>query len=237
MKTIFAILILGILCACATSPKPPTPETPEPSSAMPAESDGEIHNDPRLKSISAAIETRNLKKLREALDPIAKDPQGRSATENALINSGLYLVTLDGLKCDAKMVNLLEKVYQGRVTKFKAVSFISVDKSDSSTPLCKDVMANSLGKMKDPAMALTDVSNYYVKLMNDKAESQIEKKAAAYKKLLTTASAMIKEACKTSETDLVCSLRPAYLAIANPSKKPKTKAVEGNANSILEILK
>ncbi|MBC7371634.1 MAG: hypothetical protein H7326_08720, partial [Bdellovibrionaceae bacterium] len=116
-------------------------------------------------------------------------------------------------------------------------SFISVDKKDASAALCKDVMANSLPRMQEPAKTLDDVSNQYVKLINDGAEKQLEKKAAAYNRLLTTASYMIQEACKKSDTDPVCLMKPAYQAFAKLSKNSKTKSVKRNANAVLDILK
>lgn len=239
MKNIFSALILILAVACASKPieEKPAVIANESAAAPIAETETSIANDPLFKAVSAAIETRDQKMLRKVLKNISKKPEFRKSEENDILNAGLYLATLDGLKCETIIIHILEKIYQARVLKLKAVHFISVDKNHESSPLCRDVIANSLPRMNDPAVVLNEVSEYYVKLITDDSEKQIEKKAASYNRLLTTASYMIKEACKKSESDSVCQLKPTFQAFANQSKNSKTRAVKRNAGAVLDILK
>ena len=154
-----------------------------------------------------------------------------------MINLGLYIATLDGLGCDSKIVNLLEKQYGGRIPKFKAINFYSASKPDSNTPLCNDVVARSFSSMVDKSQAIVEVNNHYVALLNRSYDKQIDLKAGKYTKLLAIAARTIADACAKSSTDSICATKGAYLDFANKSKSVKLPNIQKNAKLVLGILK
>lgn len=191
----------------------------------------------KVKAFSLAVQSHDLPTVKKLISAVAKKQAERAPTDDELINLGLYIAALDGMNCDKKIVDLLEKEYEGRVSKFRAVNFFSVDKPDSNTPLCDDVIARSLPKMQDKSKAIVEVNNHYVGLLNSTYDRKLNEKAARYRKVLTVAANMIADACKLSETDPICATKGAYLDFANKTKNVKLSSVKKNAQEVLKILK
>ena len=191
----------------------------------------------QIKAFFLAIQSKDLEKVKELIENVPKSQAERAPTDDDMINTGLYIATLDGMNCDTRIVNLLEDEYGGRVTKFKAIEFHSSTKPSSNAPLCKDVIARSLSKMRDKSKAVIEINNYYVALLNQNYDKSRDKKAARYAKLLSAAATTIAEACKVSSTDPVCAMKGAYLNFANKSKVVKTNNIQKNARTVLSILK
>lgn len=195
-----------------------------------------IATEDKIKAFSLAIQTHDLQKVQEILASVPKQKKERAPTDDELVNLGLYISTLDGLNCDQKIVNFLEKDYEAIIPKFKAVSISSTDKNDQNTPLCNDVMARSLPKMTDTSKAILEVNNHYVEQLNRTYDHDLDKKAAKYNGLLKQASKMIAEACKRSSTDSTCAMKNGYLDFANKTKGAKSPAIKKNAVDVLKIL-
>lgn len=190
----------------------------------------------KIKAFSLAIQSHDLKKVSEIIAPVPKQQKERAPSDDALINQGLYIATLDGLSCDPKIVQLLEKEYEGRVTQFGAVNIWVSGRSDSETPFCQNVMARSLSKMVPLSDAIVKVNNHYVSLIMD-AEDDLPKKAAAFRELLITAAKLIAGACQKDSTDPVCATKGAFLDLSNKTKNALIKSVKSNATQVLAILK
>lgn len=189
-----------------------------------------------IKAFSLAIQSHDLPKVREIIAKIPKDPKERAPSDDQMINIGLYIATLDGLKCDPKMIYLLEKEYKGRVPKFEAINFFSLDKPDSNSPLCQNVMARSLGRMENHSEAVIKINNHYVGLLNNQFDQQLNRKAQQYNKLLVEGAKLITQRCQKSSVDPVCALKGAFVNVARTSKNFKQPAVRKNAADILAIL-
>ncbi len=195
-----------------------------------------LTSDDKIKAFSLAIQTHDLGKVKELLASVPKQKKDRAPTDDQLVDLGLYIATLDGLTCDSKVVDLLEKDYEGIVPKFKAVSLYSADKNDQNSPLCNDVIARSLPKMADLSQAVLEVNNHYVEQLNRSYDHDLEKKVVRYNSLLKEASRLIADACKKSSTDSTCAMKNGYLDFANKSKIAKSSAIKKNANDVLKIL-
>jgi hypothetical protein len=190
----------------------------------------------KLKAFSLAIQTHDLKKVRELLASVPKAKAERAPTDDDIVNLGLYIATLDGLSCDTKIVELLESEYGATVPKFKALNLVATGRNDSNTPLCNDVMARSLPKMTDIPQAVIDVNNLYVELLNNTYDKDLDKKAAKYNRLLKEASRLVKTTCLRSSTDPACAMKNGYLDFAKKTKDVKLPAIKKNAQDILSIL-
>jgi hypothetical protein len=196
-----------------------------------------LTSEDKIKAFSLAIQSHDLPKVKELLSGVPKKQSDRAPTDDELVNFGLYIATLDGLNCDAKIVTLLEEEYGGYVPMFKAVNFYSADKPDSNSPLCRDVMARSFPKMKDRSKAIVEINNHYVALLNNSYDSKLNEKAGKYSKLLNAAAKEISSSCKTSSTDPACATKGAYLDFANKSKNAGVANVKKNAKDVLATLK
>ncbi|MGZ3805210.1 MAG: hypothetical protein ACXVB4_13425 [Pseudobdellovibrionaceae bacterium] len=190
----------------------------------------------KIKAFSLAIQTHDLNKTKEILASVPKAKSERAPTDDQLVNLGLYIATLDGMNCDQKIVDLLEKEYEAVVPKFKAINLYSIDKNDQNSPLCSDVMARSLPKMSDISQAVLEVNNHYVEQLNRTFDKDLDKKVAKYNSLLKEASRIIADACKRSNTDSTCAMKNGYLDFANKTKAVKLPAVKKNAADVIKIL-
>jgi hypothetical protein len=189
----------------------------------------------KIKAFSLAIQSHDLAKVKELLAPVPKSSSERAPSDDQMVNLGLYIAALDGLNCDAKIVNLLEKEYEARVPKFRAIDMFGGNKSDSDTPLCRDVMARSLPSMTPLADAVLQVNNHYVRLLNYSSRD-LEKKAAKYEALLVTAAKIIQESCHRSSTDPICAMKGAYLDFAKKSSAASVNSVKKNGAAVRKIL-
>ncbi len=187
-------------------------------------------------TFSLAIQSQDLTKVRELLLNVPKQPKNRTPSDDAVINLGLYVATLDGLRCSAKIVGLLEVEYEARVTRFGAVQLPSKTRTDSQTPLCLDVMARSLAHMENQEAAVLSINNYYVDLLANYNGADLELRIAAYNQLLREASKLIAEVCKRSQDDPICALRTSFIDFSTKTKGIKSRALEQNSKDVLKIL-
>jgi hypothetical protein len=185
----------------------------------------------KIKAFSMAIQAHDEKKVRQLLNNVSKNSSERAPTDDEMVNLGLYIASLGGLECDGKIVELLENEYGGYVPKYNAVTI----GSDSDTPLCKDVIAKSLPKMKNQLDAVVKTNNHYIGLLKYPSDD-FEKRVAAYNKLLVQASKLIVEGCERSDTDPVCAVKAAYIHFADQTKVAKSSALKKNARDILKVL-
>ncbi|CAN5638910.1 hypothetical protein BH10BDE1_BH10BDE1_11180 [soil metagenome] len=188
-----------------------------------------------VKAFSLAIQNHDLVKVKELLSRVPKQQKDRAPSDDTLIDLGLYIATLDGLACNAKMVGLLEVEYEGKFSKFEAVKMKGV-KTDSQTPLCLDVVARSIARMEKPSSAVLAVNNYYVDLLANYDGPDLEPRVSAYNQLLVQASRLIVEACAKSAADPTCNLKKSFLDFASKTKDIKSRALKRNAKDILKIL-
>lgn len=189
-----------------------------------------------VKEFSLAIQKHDLAKVRELLMKVPKQRHDRAPSDDTLINLGLYIATLDGLSCNAKMVGLLEVEYEGYVTKFGAVTMKNATQNDSQAPLCLDVMARSIAKMENPTNAVLTVNNYYVDLLANYDGRDLERRISAYNQLLREAAQLINTACAKSEKEPTCALKNSFIDVAGKTIDIKSRSLKRNANDIMKIL-
>jgi hypothetical protein len=189
-----------------------------------------------VKAFSLAIQNHDLAKVRELLLQVPKQKKDRAPSDDTLINLGLYMATLDGLSCNAKMVGLLEMEYSGLMTKFGAVPMTGSSKSETQSPLCLDVAARSLAKMENPTTAVLTVNNYYVDLLANYEGRDLERRVSAYNQLLREAAQLISTACAKSVKDPTCELKKSFVDFAKKTKDIKSRALKRNAQDVLKIL-
>jgi hypothetical protein len=190
----------------------------------------------KKSAFSLGIQAHDLAKVREVLSSVPRRRQARAPSDDQVVDLGLYIATLDGLNCDASIVELLEKEYEAVFPKFNAVSFYIADHNDSNTPLCADVVARSLARMTDLPTAVLEIHNHYVEQLNRPYDHNLDTKVGKYNSLLKEASRMIVNACKLSSIDPTCMLKNPYLNLANRTKAVKSVLLSKNANDVFEIL-
>lgn len=190
----------------------------------------------KIKTFSLAVRDQDLERAKELIKDIPKSRDERAPSDDELINIGLYLTALQGLKCDEKMVQLLQDEYQGRVTEYSMVKSFGDDEPDSNTPLCSNVMAKSLPEMNDTNKAVDYTQRYYNELQQPPFLKSYKAKIAAYHDLLLASAKLIQAGCAKSATDTTCALKPEYLKWAHAQEKSVTQAIRHNARDVLEIL-
>lgn len=188
----------------------------------------------KVKAFSLAIQTHDLLKLSEILAPVPKHKSERAPTDDQMVDLGLYIALLDGLECDSKIVGLLEKNYEAVVPKFGAITLAG--KSDSNVPLCNDVMARALEKMRDATDAVRETNNHYVRQLKSSYEKDFEKRVSKYNELLKAAARVIANACMRSGTEPTCVMKNGFLSFSNQTKNSKSASVRKNAVDVLKIL-